>query len=295
MEITEARLPDDADAIVDFVVKRTPKQDRATLRSDLDADTARSLRVLVARESDGALAGVGVARTSANLPAGALFVIVTTRADLGGRGLGSRLYAAVLVEPGDDVTRLMGCVLDGDQASMDVALHWGFERKQTSITSACALADAVSVEPPGGVSVEVCDGLTFADDEAVEAMLLTSQTNPEFDLGLVLTLPGLRESPAAGQRSVAVLTRVEGRPAGISYALGDGDQMHVMYTGVDPTLRGRTLGRLTKEFLHAHAHDLGIRLALTDNDETNAGIRHINDQLGYTPHSAWHWMMRPLD
>ena len=295
MEITEARLPDDADAIVDFVVKRTPKQDRAILRSDLDPGTARSLRVLVAREPDGALSGVGVARTSANLPAGALFVIVSTRADLGGRGLGSRMYAAALAEPGDDVTRLVGCVLDGDQTSTDVALHWGFERKQTSITSACALDDAVSVEPPGSVSVEVCDDLTFADDEAVEAMLLASQTNPEFDLGLVLTLSGLRESPAPGQRPVAVLTRVEGRPAAISFALGDGDQMHVMYTGVDPTLRGRALGRLTKVLLHAHAHDLGIRIALTDNDETNAGIRHINDQLAYTPHSAWHWMMRPLD
>ena len=295
MEITEARLPDDADEIVDFVVKRTPKQDRAILRSDLDPGTARSLRVLVAREPDGALAGVGVARTSANLPAGALFVIVSTRADLGGRGLGSRLFAAALADPGDDVTRLVGCVLDGDQASMDVALHWGFERKQTSITSACVLDDAVSVEPPGGVSVEVCDDLTFGDDEAVEAMLLVSQTNPEFDLGLVLTLPGLRESPAPGQRPVAVLTRVEGRPAAISCALGDGDQMHLMYTGVDPSLRGRALGRLTKEFLHAHAHDLGIRMALTDNDETNAGIRHINDQLGYTAHSAWHWMMRSLD
>jgi GNAT superfamily N-acetyltransferase len=236
----------------------------------------------VSREPDGALAGVGVARTSSDLPAGALFVIVSTRADFGRRGLGSRIYAAALVEPGDDVTRLVGCVLDGDRASMDVALHWGFERKQTSITNACVLDDAASVEPPGGVSVEVCDDLTFADDQAVEEMLLASQTNPEFDLGLVLTLSGLRESPAPGQRPVAVLTRVEGRPAAISFALGDGDQMHVMYTGVDPTLRGRALGRLTKEFLHAHAHDLGIRMALTDNDETNAGIRHIKDQLGYS-------------
>ena len=123
-------------------------------------------------------------------------------------------------------------------------------------------------------------------------MLRVSQTNPEFELGLVLTLSGLRETPTPGQRPVAVLTRVEGRPAAISFAVADGDQMHVMYTGVDPSLRGRALGRVTKEFLHAHARDLGVRMALTDNDESNAGIRHVNDQLGYTPHSAWHWMMR---
>jgi len=294
MEITEARLPDDADELVDFVVNRTPKQDRTTVRADLDHGTAGSLHVLVARETDGAPAGVAVARTSANLPAGALLVIVSTRVDRGGQGLGSRLFAAALADADDEVTRVVGCVLDGDQHSMDVALHWGFERKQTSITSACALDDAVAVEPPHGVTVEVCDELIFDDDVAVDALLRASQTNPEAELGLVLTLSGLRESAAPGQRPVAVLTRVEGRPAGIAVALADGDQMHLMYTGVDPTLRGRALGRLTKVFMHAHAHDLGIRTALTENDENNAGIRRVNDQLGYARHSAWHWMMRPI-
>ena len=85
MEITEARLPDDADELVDFVVNRTPKQDRTTVRADLDHGTAGSLHVLVAREIDGAPAGVAVARTSANLPAGALLVIVSTRVDHGGQ------------------------------------------------------------------------------------------------------------------------------------------------------------------------------------------------------------------
>jgi GNAT superfamily N-acetyltransferase len=292
--ISEARLPVGAEEVVDFLVQRTPMLDRALLRSDLDQGTARTLRVLVGRERDGALAGVGVARTSANLPAGALFITVSTRADRGGQGLGSRLFAAALAEPGDEVTRLVGCVLDGDQTSMDVARHWGFERTQTSITSACVLEDAAYVEPPEDVTVEVCDDLTFDDEESVEAMLRASQTNPEADLGMVLTLSGLRTAAAPGQRRVAVLTRVEGRPAAISFALADGDQMHVMYTGVDPSLRGRALGRWTKARLHARAYRLGIRMALTDNEESNAGIRHVNDQLGYTAHSAWHWMMRPL-
>jgi GNAT superfamily N-acetyltransferase len=219
---------------------------------------------------------------------------VSTRADHGGQGLGSRLFAAALAEPGDEVTRLVGCVLDGDQTSLEVARHWGFEHTQTSITSACVLADAAYAEPPGDVTVEGCDDLTFDDDEAVEAMLRASQTNPEADLGMVLRLSGLRTAAAPGQRRVAVLTRVEGRPAAISFALADGDQMHVMYTGVDPSLRGRALGRWTKARLHARAYRLGIRMALTDNEESNAGIRHVNDQLGYTAHSAWHWMMRPL-
>jgi hypothetical protein len=213
MEITEARLPADANELVGFVVNRAPKQDRAILRADLDRESARGLRVLVAREPDGALAGVAVARTSANLPAGALFVMVSTRTDVGGRGLGSRLFAAALAEQGVDVTRLVGCGLDGDQPSMEVALHWGFERKQRSITSACALDDVVSFEPPHGVTAEVCDELTFDDEAAVEAMLRASQTNPEADLGLVLTLPGLRETqrPDSGPSGCSPVSRADRR------------------------------------------------------------------------------------
>jgi GNAT superfamily N-acetyltransferase len=292
IEITEAHLPDDAGAIVDFVATRTPKYDRVILRSDLNPETAGSLRVVVAREPEGTPAGVGVARTASNLPAGALFVIVSTRADLGGLGIGSRLYAAVLADLDDDVTHLVACVLDGDLTSLDVAGHWGFRHQQLTVTTCCALGSAMTPEATGGVTLEACDDLVFDDDPAVEAMLLASQTNPEVAVGLVHTLTGFRETAAPGQRPVAVLTRVEGRPAGMSFALADGDQMHVIYTGVHPALRGRALGRLTKEFLHAHAHDLGIRMALTDNEERNTGIRHINDRLGYTGHSTWHWLIR---
>jgi GNAT superfamily N-acetyltransferase len=109
----------------------------------------------------------------------------------------------------------------------------------------------------------------------------------------VLSLTSLRETPALGQRPVAVLGRVDGRPAAISFAVADGDQMHVIYTGVDPGRRGRGLGRRTKELLHAHARELGVRTAFTDNDEENPGIRRVNDRLGYTRHSATSWMMRP--
>lgn len=295
MDITEARLPDDTDEIVDLVTRRTPQQDRAILRSDLDRGTASSLQVVVARDADGALAGAALARTDPNRPVGAMFVLVSTRADRGGRGLGSRLFAAATAEPGDDVTRLATCVLDEDHASVAVARHWGFEHKQTSVTSACVLDEvAIPFDRPAGVTFDVCDELRFEDDAAVEAMLRASQTNPEAELGLILTVRGLRGAAAPGQRAVAVLARMAGRPAAISFALADGDQMHLLYTGVHPSLRGRALGRATKAVLHAHGYALGVRLALTDNDEENAGIRHVNDQLGYTPHSAWRWMMRPV-
>ena len=292
MEVSAAPLPKDASAFVDFMVARTPELDRAILRSDLNEGTARSLRAYLVYHHGGALAGVSFARTASNLPEGAAFAMVSTHADLGGRGLGSGLFSAMLADLEDDVNRLVTCVLADDQVSLAVARHWGFQEVQLSITTSVHLTGTAAPEPIADVTIEVCDGLAFEDDEAVDAMLLATQTNPEFELGLTLRLASLRETPAPGQRPVAVLTRFEGRPAAISFAVADVDQMHVVYTGVDPGLRGRGLGLLTKQVLHTHARDLGIRIALTDNDECNTGIRRVNDQLGYTRHSSWYWMMQ---
>ena len=36
-----------------------------------------------------------------------------------------------------------------------------------------------------------------------------------------------------------------------------------------------------KEQLHARAARLGIPSLVTDNEENNAGIRHVNEQMGY--------------
>ena len=293
MEVSAAPLPKNASAFVDFMVACTPELDRAILRSDLNEGTARSLRAYLVYQHGGALAGVSFARTASNLPEGAAFAMVSTHADLGGRGLGSRLFSAMLADLEDDVNRLVTCVLADDQVSLAVARHWGFQEAQLSITTSVFLTRTAAPELIADVTIEVCDDLAFDDDEAVDAMLLATQTNPESELGLTLRLASLRETPAPGQRPVAVLTRFEGRPAAISFAVADADQMHVVYTGVDPELRGRGLGLLTKQVLHTHARDLGIRIALTDNDECNTGMRRVNDQLGYTRHSSWYWMMQP--
>ena len=293
MEITAARLPEDADEIISFVTSSSPLTDRAILRSALTPETAAFLRVLVARRSGRALAGVAVGRAGSNLPAGALFAIVRVSPDSRGQGVGSRLYAGLLADLPDELTRLATGVFHDDEASLAVARHWGFEPAGLSVTTSADVSDASAPTPVEGLTLEAHDDLRFEDEEAVEAMLLASQTNPEFELGLVLSLTSFRETAAPGQRPVAALARVEGHPAAISFAVADGDQMHVIYTGVDPARRGSALARRTKEFLHAHASDQGIRTVLTDNDEENPGIRRVNEQLGYTSHSATYWMMRP--
>ncbi|MGH3443839.1 MAG: GNAT family N-acetyltransferase [Nocardioidaceae bacterium] len=74
-------------------------------------------------------------------------------------------------------------------------------------------------------------------------------------------------------------------------AVRDGAEMHVMYSGVDPRLRGHGLAVRTKQALH-HAARAGVRTAITDNEENNLGIRRVNEQLGYRVRYGVHWMAR---
>ena len=291
--ISEATLPAETEEIVAFVLERQPLIDSALVRSSLDPATALSLRCLTTRGPSGGLATVGLAALGPGMPEGWRFMMVLTRADLAGQGHASRMYAELLAGLEDDVTTLATGVIAEDEVSVAVARGWGYQVQQLSISSTCDLSTAEPPPPTDGCSFEACDDLTFDDEEAVEAMLLASQTNPEFELGMVNSLESLRRSPAGSQSPVAALARVDGRPAAISFAVGDGDAMHVFYTGVAPDLRGRALGRATKQFLHAHARDRGIRTAYTDNEEHNAGIRHVNDQLGYVRHYGSYWMARP--
>ncbi|MEQ6899788.1 GNAT family N-acetyltransferase [Nocardioides sp. YIM 152588] len=294
MDVAEAVLPREADAFVAFVTTHDPRTDRVILRASLDPETATFLRILVARAPDGTWAGVAVARAASNQPTGALFSMIWVRPDHRGRGVASRLRADLVADIPEDLTRLTASAFADDSASLAVARHWGFEPVGRSDTTTLDVSHARMPRPMEGVEVTACDDLRFEDERAVEEMLLASQTNPEFELGLVLSLAGFRDTPAPGQRPVAALARVAGAPAAISFAVADGDRMHVVYTGVDPARRGGGLARRTKEVLHAHARELGVRTVLTDNAKENPGIRHVNDQLGYAPHSSTCWLMRPL-
>jgi GNAT superfamily N-acetyltransferase len=283
------------DEVTSFVRERVPLVDAGLVRSMFTPQADVPQRYWEVRESDGALAGVGLWGKPPMAPESWRFVYVVTRRDLGGKGLGVRLWSTVC-EGLDDGAEVLGtAVVDGDEPAAAAAASWGFTLLQHSVTSELDLTGLapLSADLGDGVTFEACDDLRFDDDDAVAAMLAASQTNPEAEAGIVSTLENLRTPPPAGQRMVAVVTRVDGRPAAISYAVADGDEMHIHYTGVDAALRGRALGRRTKEFMHHHAASQGVRLAITDNEDGNAGIRRVNEQLGYVYRSGWSFLITP--
>jgi hypothetical protein len=50
-----------------------------------------------------------------------------------------------------------------------------------------------------------------------------------------------------------------------------------------------------KEQLHARAARLGIPSLVTDNEENNAGIRHVNEQMGYLKTHGVYRLRRTLE
>src|SRR5262245_12684064 len=281
MEIRESTdLP--LDEVAAFVQERVPMLDAGIVRSTVDPATTEHRRLWVAHGDDGALAGLGLSCRQRDTRESWRFTYVVTRRDRGGRGLGGRLWSAVRSGLDEGADLLVTVVFDGDEAAAAAASSWGFTVMQHSVVSELDLTGLQPMPDAGDdVTFEACDDLRFDDEDAVARMVRDSQTNPEAEAGLVGTLEGWRSTPGAGQRLVAVLARVDGWPAAISVAIADGDEMHVRYTGVDRALRGRALGRRTKEFLHSHAVSVGVRLAITDNEDGNTGIRHVNEQLGY--------------
>jgi GNAT superfamily N-acetyltransferase len=236
----------------------------------------------VATDAD-TLAGFAFCGSVPGVPPHLRQVLVEVASEHEDAGLGRELYAGVRAAVPSVATDLRTRVFDDDDRALAVAQHWGFEIAQRSITSRLDLVDPQAPTPPDDVSVEAVDDLVFPDEEAVEAMFAVSQTNPEATNSHLMTLPEIRGYAFPGESPLASLARVGGVPAAICYLLvgPDGEEASVVYTGVDPQFRGRGLGRTVKEDVHVRAHSSGVLRLVTDNEEHNAGIRRLNDEMGF--------------
>ena len=274
---------DDVPALIELTTRRTPNYERWWVSTVFEGNVEIHAAPMLLEA--GVLVGYGTATHRSGAPEHQRTVQVFVDRAASGRGLGSDLCARCLAALPDTTTEVWTKVHDDDPESLAVARHWGFEVMQRSISSRVDLAGATSPQPPQGVTLEDCDRLEFdgADAEAFDAMLTASQTNPEAENSHVLTREEMQHWTDPGETPVAALARVDGRPAALAFAivLRETGERGVADTGVDPAYPGRGLGRLVKGQLHARAAELGIAWLATENEEHNAGIRHVNEQLGY--------------
>ena len=277
---------------VELAAACEPQEDRQWFEKVLNSDFVEQRQVVLAYDGE-AIVGFGLTGHPHPMPADWRILRVLVAPTLRGHGLGGELHARVrTLAPSAGVT-LRSSAYDTDPRDLEIARHWGFESVQLSYTSTCAL-DALPPAPPlpAGVSIEPTRDLHFPDEEEVEAMYDRSQTNPE-RAQFVGDLPFLRAF-GVGPDGLGALLRVDGRPAALTWAMFTPPRAHVIYTGVDPAFRGRGYGALLKDRLHRLAGEAGAEVCTTNNEEHNAGIRHVNAELGYVVSHGEHWLQQRI-
>ena len=288
--------PADHGGIVDLLLTRFRAMTAALVVEAVAGATESGFRRLLVVVEGDRLVGTGLMYRAPNSPPGTVFAFVGVDGDAEGRGVGGALEAALGSDLPPWVTAAMTQVDRDDARSLEVAGHWGFTPIEVSVTSRALLRTSARPALPADVTPEVSPTLEFGDEDDVERMLDVSQTNPEREHGLLMTLAGLRAMASEGGAApTGVILRVDGRPAAITYALTARDEAQVVYTGVDPALRGRGLARLAKEVLHAELAAAGARTCVTNNADDNPGIRHVNDSLGYRPTDVAVFLRRVVD
>jgi GNAT superfamily N-acetyltransferase len=282
------------DAVIGLVLQRCPQSNRALIEAPVTNPAATQDRLMLTATDEGTPVGFAIRFHGSGLPSGLHMEIVAVAASRLGRGIGTRLHDSLTADLPDSAEALVGQVDDQDTRALASVRRWGFDTVQHSLTSRLRLSGLAEPELPAGISVDSSPSLRFDDEAAVEAMLDASQTNPERDHGGPSTLASLRTFVSeGGAEPVAVVLRDRGRPVALSYALVHGDLAQLVYSGVEPTRRGRGLATLVKQCVHYEAARAGATYATTDNEEHNAGIRHVNQRLGYRLVSGAYWVRRP--
>ncbi|MGW5237931.1 GNAT family N-acetyltransferase [Monashia sp. NPDC004114] len=270
------------DEVVDLTVARLPHLSAVEARWVFEAGANIEDRTVIeALDPHDKLVGVAVTAHPVFAPAGRSFLRVVVSADHEGHGLGSALRSAALEHVPPGTTMLVSGVYDDEPRSLDVARHWGFTTDEHAIESELSLVDLPQPDLPQGVTLHEAPDFDFDDREAVDAMLLRSQTNPEAEQGWVFDLAKLASFVGEKEAPVCVLARVDGVPAGITTGSVAEGVLTIGYSGIDPQLRGRGLMRLVKQQAHLVAARAGATVSRTHNEELNTGIRHVNAQLGY--------------
>ena len=274
--------PTTYDAMLDLQLARWHRWERAAATGLFAQAEIWEYRNFRTAYVEGELAGWGFTARPTTFPMDWAILSVTVAAAREGHGIGTALRAELASTLPDTATTLAGLVDDLDERSLQVARHWGYAVEQHGIRSQMDLVDLPEPVLPDDVTVEDATVLAFPDADAVESMLVDSQTNPEaVQSGIITRLADLRLEQAEVEHPFAVLARVGGTPAAIITGEIQDAILLINYTGVGQAFRGRNLGFLLKQAAHLHAAEAGATRSYTTNEAGNAGIRHVNKKLGY--------------
>ena len=255
------------------------------LRHAADSESPAAHRRYWAAEHGGRLVGWASAEIEYQSTERPGFLQASVAPERRNAGLGTALLERCEAHlTGAGATTLLTFTTD-EEASQRFATAHGFGHTNTTRLSG---VDPRTVEPPSappGVElrplaeldprkVHEVDAEAMADvpgevtmdDVAFEQWLQDYWRHPDTDL----------------HASVAAV--IDDRPVAFCHILvAPGGRAITAMTGTLRDYRGRGLALLAKRATLANAAGRGVELVLTENDETNAPMLHINHKLGYRP------------
>jgi mycothiol synthase len=244
---------------------------------------------ILASRGDEAL-GCGVGRPSSI--AGSLYAMARVLPEHRGQGVGTRLYEALSEHAARlGLTSLWGRIEEGDAASLRFAESRGFREVSREYEVVLDVSKAhVAAEPPAGVMLmslaerpELVRPVYEVDVE-VGADVPSHEEDYEpmtFERWHATYLEGPGAMPAA-----CIVALVEGEVVGYTGLRRRGSTSPTaenLLTAVRRPWRRRGIATALKREQISRARNAGVEQIYTTNDETNVGMRGVNELLGYRP------------
>jgi GNAT superfamily N-acetyltransferase len=235
--------------------------------------------------------GCGVGRPSSIQ--GSLYAMVRVLPEHRRQGAGSRIYEA-LSDHARSLGRksLWGRVLEDDEESRRFARNRGFREagREYEVVLDTAQADREADPPPGIELVSLAErpDLEPAVHE-VDMEVSADVPRPEGDDFEPTPFERWRELYLAGPGAVpeAMIVALDGDDVvgytGLRRRGATSPAAENMLTAVRRPWRRRGIATALKREQAARARAAGIEQIFTTNDETNAGMRGVNERLGYKP------------
>jgi GNAT superfamily N-acetyltransferase len=298
-----AQCANEADKRLSLDVYNTVWPQEAVTMAEVESFEASLLdhHDLLAR-LDGELAGSAYAALTPWRP-DCVFLLLTVLPAQRVRGAGSALYAAASEwarAQGHDT--LEAVVAENDSASLAFAHRRGFveERRERGVMLDLTRTEAPAVVPPSGVEIVTWADRPELDRGMYEVAAEANQDIPgnedeaheSFEQWRVRHMLGSGDLPeatfiaVAGDEVVgyAKFSLTAARPKVATHDL----------TAVKRAWRGRGIARALKSTQIGWAKERGYEELHTRNEERNAPIRHLNEQLGYVPAIGRVYLRGPL-
>jgi GNAT superfamily N-acetyltransferase len=288
-------------AALSGIILGTRTQAHEILQQDRRAADRGEYRVRLIAWDGTQATGVAALLQTPFIPEGSLELRIGVASERRRLGIGSAvLDLAAENARSQGFSGLVASVPALDDVAIAFAVRRGFRPWHDRLSLALELPHATWPVPHLESGYDIGSASDAPDDQAVIAALLSRlvSTSPDME-GLppwdsAAAARFLFANPAIEPDWILVARR-RGQPMGLAILSRLQEHAYAFFTGVEPAMRGKGLGRALKIASIETARKAGFDRLVTDNLSTNAAMLALNRSLGFRETARVHVMRFALD